>query len=111
MAQRVGGIEAGGAASREVAGEERDGKQEKWDAGKRDRVVGADAVEDPSQDLGDGGGDSDTNDAADDDGAHGLPQNERHDVAAVSTQGEADADFAEALADAERDDAVDADGG
>ncbi len=49
--------------------------------------------------------------AADDYGAHGLAQDEIQHVAVVGAEGEADADFVEALADAVRDDAVDADGG
>ena len=76
VAEGGGGVEVGGAAGGEVAGEEGDGEEEDGDADEGDGVVGADAVEDVGEDLGDGGGSGDADEAADDYGAHGLAQDE-----------------------------------
>ena len=100
-----------GAARRQPAGNERDDDEHESYGGKGERVVRGDAEELRAHQAGKP--ECQHNAEGHTDQSHGcsLTENEAENVTALCAEGHADADFARALADQIRDDAVDADAG
>src|SRR5262245_16914923 len=110
LPQRFNRIQQRRPARRNVAGCKSDGEEE-----DRDQCEDGDVVRRNSEEHGaEGTGDDDRGGEADDDayecGHETLTQHQAENRRAIGAEGLADAELAHALGDAEREDAVDADG-
>ncbi len=110
-AEGFGGVDGGRLASGDVAGGERYQNQDESDSGEGERVAGRDAVKLGGHEAGESGGESDAGGDSEEGHAQALAEDEAQDVRTLRAERHADADFAGALADQIRDDAVDPDAG
>src|SRR6266446_5961931 len=111
VAEGYDGVDAGGAAGGDEAGQQSDKREQGGDAGEGERVGGADAEKKAGQEARDPERSSDSQDKTEKRQARSLTENEAEDIAALGAKSDADAKFLGALRDAVGDQAVDAHGG
>src|SRR6266849_8164883 len=111
VAQGDDGVDAHGASRGYVAGDERDAAEQNRDTEERERIVGADAIDQG----GDEASETERSGQADADAdkcyAHALAEDHTKNVGGGSAKRDADADFVGALASEVGNYAVDADSG
>src|SRR6266852_2002774 len=111
VAEGYDGVDAGGAAGGDEAGQQGDKREQGGDAGEGERVGGADAEEKASQETRDRQGGGNSQNEAEQRQTSSVTQDEAEDIAALGAEGDADAEFLGALRYAVGDQAVDAHGG
>src|SRR2546427_6020057 len=111
VAEGYDGVDAGGAAGGDEAGQQGDAREQGGDTGESERVRGADAEKQAGQEARDRQGGGNSQCEAEQRQTGSVTQDEAEDIAALRAEGDADAEFLGALRDAVGDQAVDAHGG
>src|SRR5713226_7480355 len=111
VAQRDDGVYAHGAARGNVAGDQRDAAEQKRDTEERERIVGADAIDQCGDEASETERSSQADADADECYAHALAEDHTKNVGGRSAERDADADFVGALAGEIGDYPVDSYGG
>src|SRR5712664_2200772 len=111
VAEGYDGVDAGGTTGGDEASQQGDESEQGGDAGKGERVGGADAEEKAGQEARDRQGGGNSQCEAEQRQTSSVTQDEAEDIPALGAEGNADAEFLGALGDAVGDEAVDAHGG
>ncbi len=109
-AQRDHGIDAHGAACRQVAGDERDGGEQEANGGEGDGVGGAGFEKYGAQESREPEAEQESDQQADENQPDAVAEDEAEDVLTLRAEGEANADFVGALPRGVGNEAVDSDG-
>src|ERR1700694_1636668 len=111
VAERDDGVHASGAARRDEARQQSDKRQQASDAGKGERVGGADTEKQGSQEARESERGENADGHAQERKACPLCKHEAQNIAALSAESDANAEFLGPLGDAVSDQAIDDDGG